>query len=133
MGKIKKLILNENEIIKIEDIIKNDHRYRVRKRATAILLRSKEIRVQEMVVILKIRAEQIYKWISKFKKDGVNSFYDKPGRGKKAILRDSQIDTIKEIVINQPSIRLANMQLKEKLNINVADITLLRYVKKNAF
>ena len=119
MGKVKQLKIDKNTTDKIKSIIKDDKRYRVRNRANAILLKSQSMPVSNIAKLLKVRIEQIYKWIKKFEDIGIDSFYDKPGRGRKPLLKDVNPETIRELVINLPSVAVANAIIKEKLNIHV--------------
>jgi len=128
----KKIILEINETSKreIREIIKKDERYRVRKRASAILYKNQEYKVTEIAKILEVRTETIYEWINKYKKEGIASFYDKKGKGRKRILEDFQLGKIKELAINSPSIPMTNAKIREKLNIYMSDSTLKNYLKK---
>jgi transposase len=130
MGRVKQLKIDKNTTDKIESIIKDDKRYRVRNRANAILLKSQSMPVSNIAKLLKVRAEQIYKWIQKFEDIGIDSFYDKPGRGRKPLLKDVNPETVRELVINLPSVAVANAIIKEKLNIYVHNETLRCYLKK---
>ena len=130
MGKVKQLKIDKNTTDKIESIIKDDKRYRVRNRANAILLKSQSMPVSNIAKLLKVRIEQIYKWIKKFENIGIDSFYDKPGRGRKPLLKDVNPETVRELVINLPSVAVANAIIKEKLNIYIHNETLRCYLKK---
>jgi len=130
MGRIKQLKIDKNTIIEINQIIKTDKRYRVRNRANAILLKSQLIPVSNISKLLKVRVEQIYKWIKKFEELGLDSFYDKPGRGRKALLKDLDPTVIRELVINLPSVAVANAVIKKELNIHVHNETFRSYLKK---
>ena len=130
MGKVKQLKIDKNTTDKIESIIKDDKRYRVRNRANAILLKSQSMPVSNIAKLLKVRMEQIYKWIKKFEDIGIDSFYDKPGRGRKPLPKDVNPETVRELVVNLPSVAVANAIIKEKLNIYVHNETLRCYLKK---
>ena len=130
MGQIKELKIDKTTIEIIREIIKEDSRYRVRKRANAILYKSQEYSVKEIAKLLEVRADTVYEWICKYELEGVESFYDKQGRGRKRILKDSDADKIKELVVNSPSIPMANAKLRDKLKIFVHDNTLKNYLKK---
>jgi len=130
MGRIKQLKIDKNTEEEINSIIKYDKRYRVRNRANAILLKSQLMPVSNIAKLLKVRAEQIYKWIQKFDDMSIESFYDKPGRGRKTLLKNVDPETIRELVINLPSVAVANAIIKEKLNIHVHNETFRCYLKK---
>jgi len=130
MGIIKKLKIDKTTIKTIREIIKKDNRYRVRKRANAILYKSQEYSVKDIAKILEVRADTIYEWICKYEIEGIESFYDKQGRGRKSIIKDSDAEKIRELVINSPSVPVANAKLRDKLKIFVHDNTLKNYLKK---
>jgi transposase len=130
MGRIKQLKIDKNVVEEINSITKNDKRYRVRNRANAILLKSQLMTVSNIAKLLKVRAEQVYKWIQKFELLGIESFYDKPGRGRKTLLKNVDPESIRELVINLPSVAVANAIIKEKLNIHVHNETFRCYLKK---
>jgi transposase len=71
MGQIKKLELDNSTIAEIRCIIKEDRRYRVRKRASAILYKSQEYSVKEIAKIVEVRPEAIYEWICKYEVEGI--------------------------------------------------------------
>lgn len=131
MGKIKEIVITNSEEIEIERIIKYDDRYRVRNRANAILYKFRFYEVKEIAKILNVKPQTVYLWIRKFKKDGIASFYDKEGRGRIGILKVEYSEEIKALVINQPSLSVANAIIREKLNIYVHNETLRKYFKKN--
>jgi hypothetical protein len=61
----------------------------------------------------------IFLRFTQFDLRSLDSFYDKPGRGRKSLLKDVNPETIRELVINLPSVAVANAIIKEKLNIHV--------------
>ena len=131
MGKIKEIVITNSEEIEIERIIKYDDRYRVRNRANAILYKFQSYKVEEIARILNVKPQTVYLWIRKFEQDGIASFYDKEGRGRIGILKAEYAEEIKALVINQPSLTVANAIIREKLNIYVHNETLRKYLKKN--
>ena len=127
---MKKLKIDEMTIEAIRSIIKEDTRNRVRKRASAILYKSQEYSVKEIAKMLEVRGEAVYEWLAKYKAEGIESFYDKKGKGRKQIIKDSDAERIRALVINCPSVPIANAKIKEKLNIFVHKDTLRNYLKK---
>ena len=130
MSKIIKLEIDTPTRAEIKEIIKKDERYRVRKRASAILYKHQDYKVTEIAKLLEVRTEAIYEWISKYKREGIASFYDKKGKGRKRIVKDSELVKVKELAINSPSIPMTNAKIREKLNIYISDSTLKNYLKK---
>jgi transposase len=116
----------------IEDlnyIIKFNEKFRARKRAEAILLSYKGKTVNEIIDILDIKHQAIWKWIRNFEKDGIESLHEKPGRGRKSPLRDLNIDEVKAIAINCPSVPIVNARIRDKFNIKVSNETMRKFLK----
>lgn len=130
MGKIKELLIAKKEQEQIKSIIKEDERYRVRNRANSILYNYNGYKVKDIANLLNVKPQTVYLWIRKFEEDGMSSFYDKEGRGRKSILNPYE-EEIKALVNNQSSLRVANAKIQKKLNIYVHNETLRKYLKKN--
>ena len=131
MRKANKLTITEKQETEIKLIIKQDSRYRVRNRANAIIYKSKCYKVEEIAQILSVRPQTVYLWIREFEKKGIESFYEKKGKGRKSILKAEYSEEIKALVINQPSLTIANARIREKFNIYMHNVTLSRFLKKN--
>ena len=116
-------------IEELECIIKISDKYRARKRAEAILLYNKGIAVNEIVELLNLKHQSIWKWIRNFKKDGIECLHEKPGRGRKSPLRDLKIDEVKAIAINCPSVPIVNAKIRDKYNIKVSNETMRKFLK----
>ncbi len=106
--------LTPKTIIELENIIKYNDKFRARKRAETILLSYKGKTVNEIVELLDLKHQAIWKWFRNFKKDGIQSLYEKSGRGRKSPLRDLNIDDVKAIAINCPSVPIVNAKIRDK-------------------
>ena len=73
MRKTKILKLDKETEVAIRKIIKEDTRYRVRKRATAILYKSQGCRVDEIAKMVEARADTVYGWIRNYEAEGIAS------------------------------------------------------------
>jgi transposase len=73
----------------------------------------------------------VYLWIRNYEKEGIASLYDKEGKGRIGILTSEYEEEIKALVLNQPSLSVANARIREKLNLYVHNETLRKYLKKN--
>jgi transposase len=116
-------------IEELENIIKFNEKFRARRRAEAILLSYKGKTVNEIIEILDIKHQALWKWFRNFEKDGVESLHDKPGRGRKSPLRDLNIDEVKAIAINCPSVPIVNAKIRDKFNIKVSNETMRKFLK----
>jgi transposase len=113
----------------LENIIKYSDKFRARKRAEAILLINKGKTVNEVVELLDLKCQALWKWIRNFKKDGIKCLHEKPGRGRKSPLRNLTIDAVKAIPINCPSVPIVNAKVREKYNIKVSNETMRKFLK----
>lgn len=121
--------LTQKTIQELKDIIKNDPKFRARKRAEAILLSYKGKTVNEIVDILDIKHQAIWKWFRNFEKDSIKSLHEKQGRGRKSPLRNLKIDEVKAIAINCPSVPIVNAKIRDKFNIKVSNETMRKFLK----
>lgn len=127
----KKLNLNKEQIEQLQSIIKNEKKYRTTQRAQALLLKYKDISVADISFTLNVTIETVYIWIKNYKLKGVDSLYEKQGRGRKSIFKDIPKDEIKELVNTKASIPIINANIKEKYDINVSNESVRKFVKKN--
>ena len=121
--------LTPKTIEELENIIKFSDKYRARKRAEAILLCNKGKTVNEIVDLLNLKHQAIWKWIRNFKKDGIECLHEKPGRGRKSPLRDLNINDVKAIALNCPSVPIVNAKIRDKFNIKVSNETMRKFLK----
>lgn len=126
-----KLELRKEQIADLKSIIKNEKKYRTIQRAQALLLRFKGISVADLSFALNVRTETVYIWIKNYKAVGVDSLYEKDGRGRKSIFKDIPKDEIKELINTKASIPIINANIKEKYDIDVSNESVRKFVKKN--
>lgn len=127
-----KLDLTKEQINQLKSIIKTEKKYRTAQRAQSLLLRYKGISVADISFVLNVRVETVYIWIKNYKKDGIDSLYEKDGRGRKSIFKDIPQDEIKELINTKASIPIINANIKDKYNINVSNESVRKFVKKNS-
>ena len=121
--------LTPKTIAELENIIKFSDKFRARKRAETILLSNKGKTVNEIVKLLDLKHQAIWKWFRNFEKDGIECLHEKPGRGRKSPLRDLNIVDVKAIAINCPSVPIVNAKVREKYNIKVSNETMRKFLK----
>lgn len=125
-----KLQLDDKTIEKLKSIVQNEKRYRPRQRAQALLLKYKEVSAKDIAFALNVRVETVYDWIRKFKIDGIESLFDKEGRGRKSIFKDIPKDEIKELIDTKASVPIINANIKEKYDISVSNESVRKFIKK---
>ena len=132
MRPAQKLELTKEEIAQLKSIIKSETRYRVRQKAEALLLRYKGISVADISFTLNVHIDTVYIWIRKYRKFGIDSLYEKKGRGRKSMFKDIPKDEIIELVNKKASITIINAYIKNKYNINVSNESVRKFIKKNS-
>jgi len=121
--------LTPKTIAELENIIKFSDKFRARKRAEAILLSYKGKTVNEIIDILDLKKQAVWKWFRNFEKDGIECLQEKTGRGRKSPLRDLKIDEVKAIAINCPSVPIVNAKIRAKYKIKVSNETMRKFLK----
>jgi len=127
-----KLELTKEQISQLKKIIKNERRYRTVQRAQALLLRYKGISVENISFALNVWKETVYIWIKNYRQNGLESLYEKDGRGRKSIFKDISKDEIEELVNTKASISIINANIKDKYDIDVSNESVRKFVKKNS-
>ena len=127
----RKLELTEEEIKELRKIIKTERKYRTVNRAQALILRSRGVKVKDIAFALNVWEETVYKWIKKYKKEGVKGLYEQAGRGRKSVFKDIPKEEIKEIVDKKVSVAKINAEIREKYGIKVSNNAVRKFIKKN--
>jgi len=126
------LKLTDEQISHLQKVIKNESKYKTVQRALALLLRYKGISVVDIAFALNVWVETVYIWIKNYKKLGIESLYDKEGRGRKSIFDDIPKEEIKELINTKASIPIINAHIKNTYNIEVSNESVRKFVKKNS-
>ena len=127
----RKLELKEEEIKELRKIIKTEKKYRTVNRAQALILRSRGVKVKDIAFALNVWEETVYKWIKKYKKEGIKGLYEKEGRGRKSVFKDIAKEEIKKIVDKKVSVAKINAEIREKYGIKVSNNAVRKFIKKN--
>ena len=122
--------LTPKDIEELENIIKYSDKFRARKRAESLLLSNKGNSVNEIVELLDLKHQAIWKWFRNFKKDGIECLHEKPGRGRPSPLRNLNIDEVKKIALNCASVPIVNAKIRDKYKIIVSNETMRKFLKK---
>jgi transposase len=91
--------LDEEVIKELEEIVKEDKRYKSRYRAQAIILSNQGKSVNELAEIFGCKIRTIYRWFNRFEAEKVAGIYELKGRGRKAILtKEKDEKRVKEYI-----------------------------------
>jgi transposase len=91
--------LNKEIIESLEQIIKNEKRYKSRYRAQAILLSNQRKTINEIAEIFGVKIRTIYRWFDRFEQDELDGIYELEGRGRKPKLTiEDDAQKVKEYI-----------------------------------
>ena len=124
--------LNNIQIQSLENLHKNHPSARVRMRAHSILLNSKSFNVNEIAVIYNVNRDSVSSWINSWEESGVEGLFEKPRSGAPSKLTESEIEIVKDIIINNsqsPKIILA--KISKEIDKTISMSTLKRIIKKS--
>ena len=127
----KYIKLTSEEIITLQQGRKNHTLHQFRDRCHCLLLSNEGKEVKEIAQILQVSTITIYNWFHRWEEKGIVGLLNQKGQGRKAILLQSERETIKEKVqANAQKLKQAGEELKKELNKEFSDKTLKRYLKK---
>ena len=127
----KYIKLTSEEIITLQQGRKNHTSHQFRDRCHCLWLSNEGKEVKEIAQILQVSTITIYNWFHRWEEKGIVGLLNQKGQGRKAILLQSEQETIKEKVqANAQRLKQAREELKKELNKEFSDKTLKRYLKK---
>lgn len=89
--------LADTEIIALKAGMKSDKGYQYNQRCHAVLLSQKGHSVSEIKSIFSVSHQTVYSWLNNYEKDGISGLENKPGRGRKALLRTDNKDHVEAV------------------------------------
>ena len=127
----KKFIeLSEVEKITLQEGEKNGKAPTFRQRCHCLRLSGEGYEVKELAQVFRVSEICVYSWFKRWEAGGIVGLRDKPGRGRKPILRAEDCARIKETVQeNAQRLKIARALLKEELGREFSTKTLKRFLK----
>jgi len=131
MGKTKIIELTDEQRAALENGYRNGQSHAFRSRCQMVLLKSEKRTAAEITEILGGCEVVVNNWVKRFEADGINGLETRPGRGRKAILENSDLATVRAAVIeNRQRIGQAKAELERSLTKQFSTTTLKRFLKK---
>lgn len=122
--------LTEDEILGLEDIIKNNQSSRVRNRAHSIILSAKGFSINKIVDIFQVDRDSVSSWIDRWELSNCNGLFDLHRNGRPAKLTENEKEIVKDLIKQYPqSIKIVKEKLAQKTGKIVSDWTLKRLAK----
>lgn len=130
--------LNGLEREALQEGQKNGSTYRFRNRCKAILLSSDGYSVNQIRELFEInRVNTIYDWYNRWEAEGIEGLKDKPGRGRKPKLENSNeahVKLVKKLVKQESqNLNKVKVELENILGIKLSKKTLKRFLKNLTF
>lgn len=102
-----------------------------RKRCQMILLKSQGRTSSQIGQIVGSCEMSVHNWVHRYQDQGIQGLQTKSGRGRKAILQERDLQTVKTVVARyRQRLSVAKAELEQALGKNFSQETLARFVKK---
>lgn len=131
--KNKHLQITPEEKVLLETGYKKGSSHDFRTRCHCILLNAQGWSVKELKDFFKVSLLTIYKWINRYKSEGITGLKIRPGRGRKRKLdidNSDHVDLVKAgLAKENRSIKQLREELESKLGTTLGDTTLRDFLK----
>jgi len=102
-----------------------------RRRCQMILLKSQGRTSSQAAEIMGSCEMSVHNWVHRYLEQGITGLETKPGRGRKAILQDSDLKSVQAAVAaHRQRLSVARAELEQSLDKSFSQMTLRRFVKK---
>lgn len=102
-----------------------------RRRCQMILLKSQGRTASEVAEIVGSCAMSVHNWVHRYQKEGIKGLATQPGRGRKAILQEDDLQSVRAAVAaHRQRLSVAQAELEQTLGKSFCAMTLRRFVKK---
>ncbi len=122
--------LSENDLVRLEGVVKNSLSSRMRNRSHCIILSAKAFNINEIVDILQIHRKTVSAWIDRWELFNFDGLPDQPRSGKPSKLTDKEKKIVKHLIKKYPqSINKVKEELAKKTGKVISVWTLKRLAK----
>jgi transposase len=95
MGKIKEIEINSDDLFILDKTYKTHENHTLRKRCHIILLKNKGNSSKLIGNVLDMEIKTVNNWVNRYIKYGLEGLKQKKGQGRKAILEEKDLESIK--------------------------------------
>ncbi len=74
--------VEKQDMVRLQEMMKSNSSFKVRKRAHAILLSSKNFKIEELATIFDADRDTISEWLKRWEDYGVEGLFDAPRSGR---------------------------------------------------
>ena len=131
MGRIKRIELNEEQRQALEHEYRTGQTHSYRQRCKGVLLKGEKRSSAEVAKQLGCNEVTVNVWLKRYQEGGLEGLKTLPGRGRKAILDEADLDKVKKLVAeHRQKLSVAREELEQALGKSFSQDTLKRYIKK---
>ena len=131
MPRIKTIELSVAQRAALEQGYQQSHSHTVRRRCQMILLKSQGRTASQVAEIVGSCEMSVHNWVHRYQRQGLEGLATKPGRGRKAILQEDDLESVRAAVAeHRQRLSVARAELEQTLNKSFCAMTLRRFVKK---
>ena len=103
------------------------------RRCQMILLKSGGRTSSEVAEIVGVCEMSVHNWVHRYQDQGLAGLETRPGRGRKAILQEQDLERVRHVVTeHRQRLSVAKAELEQVLGKRFSQETLARFVKKTA-
>jgi transposase len=131
MPKVTVIELSATQRAALESGHRNGAGCAFRRRCQMILLKSWGRTSSEVAEIVGVCEMSVHNWVHRYQAQGIAGLETKPGRGRKAILQEQDLESVRQIVAqHRQRLSGARAELEQALGKSFSQETLARFVKK---
>jgi len=131
MPRIKTIELSAAQRAALEQGYQQSHSHAFRRRCQMILLKSQGRTSSQVAEIVGSCEMSVHNWVHRFEDKGIDGLATKAGRGRKAILQEDDLPSVRVAVAqHRQRLSVARAELEQTLDKSFCAMTLRRFVKK---
>jgi transposase len=131
MPKITVIELSAAQRAALESGHRNGAGCAFRRRCQMILLKSQGRTSSQVAEIVGVCEMSVHNWVHRYQHEGIAGLETRPGRGRKAILQEQDLESVRQVVAeHRQRLSLAKAELEQALGKSFSQETLARFVKK---
>ena len=131
MGRIKGVALSDEERRELEQAYRTGKTHSYRQRCQGVLLKGEGRSSAAVAEHLGCHEVSVNDWLRRYQAEGVEGLKTRSGRGRKPILNEADLVTVKEVVAeHRQKLSVAREELEQALGKSFSQDTLTRFVKK---
>ena len=125
------ITLSEEDILSLNDCLKNSTSNTVRKRSQCLLLSHQRCTIIELAIILNVSRRSIERWYDGWLETGIQSLAISSGRGVKTRLKGFENEISEQLELHSRNLKNVLLHLEKEHEISICKKTLQNFLKDN--